>query len=123
MNDIWYLGEGVWTAYTEDMQTALDFASIPDIKHVTTYYNSRGQKKALQFKFFQGADLRPGHCLLHYACRSLELDFDRVLSLALRQPNVSYQVAFDGISYQPDMFPLYNDFEPRRKKKRKKDHS
>lgn|GEM_PF-1086346 len=123
MNDIWYLGEGVWVVYTEDMQTAMDFASIPDIKHVTTYYNALGKRKAMQFKFFQGSDLRPGRCLLHYACRSLGLDFNRVLRLPLNEPGVPYRVAFGGHSYQPDMFHLYNDFEPQRKKKKKRDNT
>lgn len=120
MNDIWYLGEGVWVAYTEDMNTAMDFASIPDIKHVTTYYNALGKRKAMQFRFFQGADLRPGCCLLHYACRSLGLDFSRVLKLPLTEPGVPYRVAYGGYSYQPDMFHLYNDFKPQRKRKKKK---
>jgi len=120
VNDIWYLGDGVWVVYTEDMQTAMDFASIPEIKHVTTYYNGLGKRKAMQFRFFQGSDLIPGRCLLHYACRSLGLDFNRALNLLLAEPGVPYGIAYGGYSYQPEMFNLYDDFEPKRKKRKKR---
>lgn len=118
MNDIWYLGEGIWVVYTEDMQAAMDFGSIPDMKHVTTYYDALGKRKALQFKFFQGPNLRPGRCLLHYACRTLGLDFSRVLNLVRVEPGVPYREVYGGYSYQPELFGLYGDFEPLRKRKK-----
>ena len=116
MNDIWYLGQGQWVAYTEDMQTAMDFASIPEMKHVTTYYNNLGKRKALQFRFFQGRDLRPGQCLLHYACRSLGLDFAKVLKMAGNAPGIPYREMFTGYGYQPELFDLFERYEPGRKK-------
>ncbi len=120
MNDIWYLGEGFWVVYTEDMQAAMDFASIPDIKHVTTYYTPLGKRKALQFKFFQGEELKPGRCLLHYVCRTLGFDFSRVLKLTGLEPGVPYREVYGRCSYQPELFQLYEEYIPERKGRRKK---
>lgn len=115
MGDIWYLAEGRWMVYVEDMQVAVDFGSIPAMKRVTTYYQPGGKKKALQFWFFQGRDLQPGQCLLYYVCRQLQLDFARVLDLA-RTPGVPYGEIHGRTSYQLEMVQLCDKFEPERKK-------
>lgn len=115
-HDIWYLGEGTWMVYVENMQTALDFTSIPEMKCITTYYDARGKKKAMQFRFFQGHDLRPGFCLLHYVCRHLGLDYHKVLDGVKNTPGVPYRELYGNYSYQPDLFMLYDYYKPARKK-------
>lgn len=120
MNDIWYLGDGIWVVYTEDMQVAMDFGSIPEMKMVTTYYDARGKRKALQFRFKQDSEMRPGQCLLHYACRALGLDFYRVQKLTGIEPGVPYREVYGGYSYQPELFKLYADFEPPRKRRKQR---
>lgn len=115
MGDIWYLAEGGWMVYVDDLQVAVDFSSIPAMKRVTTYYQPGGKKKAIQFWFTQGRDPQPGKCLLHYVCRQLQLDFARVLDLA-RTPGVPYGERYGKTSYQPEMIQLCEIFEPDRKK-------
>lgn len=116
MNDIWYVGDGIWVVYVDNMELAVDFASIPSMKCITTYYDAKGNKKAMQFKFFQGDDLRPGGCLLHYVCQYLGVDYSKVLDKVKNTPGVPYREIYGNYSYQPELFKLYDFYEPDRKK-------
>ncbi|WP_347488422.1 hypothetical protein [Desulfoscipio sp. XC116] len=116
MNDIWYLGSGFWMVYIDELPVADDFKSIPAMQLITAYYDTRGRQKAMQFRFFQGDDLRPGFCLLHYVSRLSGLDYYKMLDLAKRPPGCPYGEVYRQHSYQPELFELYNSFEPARKK-------
>lgn len=116
MNDIWYLGNGFWMVYVDDLSVADDFKSILAMQFITAYYDTRGRQRALQFRFYQGDDLRPGFCLLHYVSRLSGLYYYKVLDLAKRLPGPSYGELYKQYSYQPEMFDLFNAYEPIRKK-------
>lgn len=118
MNDIWYLGDGFWMVYVDNIQVADDFASIIAMQYITTYYNAKGKRMAVQFKFFQGHDLRPGFCLLHYACRTLGLDYSKVFALTKSTPGVPYGEMHDNYYYQSELFKLYDFYEPERTKRK-----
>ncbi|KAF1084262.1 hypothetical protein SPSYN_02666 [Sporotomaculum syntrophicum] len=120
MNDIWYLDEGVWMVYVEELQVAEDFKSIPAMQFITAYYDNRGRQKAAQFRFFQGDDLRPGSCLLHYVSRLARLDYYKVLDLAKHLPGLTYREFYQQRSYQPELFEVLNSYEPVRKHTGKK---
>jgi len=115
LNDIWYLGGGLWMVYVEDLPVVDDFKSIPDLQLITAYYDLRGSHRATQFRFFQGTDLRPGFCLLHYVSRLAGFDYYKVLDLAKRIPGSSYAEIYQQSSYQPELLELFNTYEPIRK--------
>ncbi len=116
MNDIWYLGRGFWMVYVDEPTVADDFKSIPALQFITAYYNTRGRQIASQFRFFQGDDLRPGFCLLHYVSRLAGLDYYKVLDLAKRLQGSPYREFYQQSSYQPELLELFNSYDPVRKK-------
>jgi len=122
MNDIWYLGSGFWMVYIDELPVADDFKSIPAMQFITAYYDTRGRQRAMQFRFFQGDDLRPGFCLLHYVSRLSGLDYYKVLDLAKQQPGSLYGELYATYSYQPELFELFSSYEPARKKTGKHKH-
>jgi len=116
LNDIWRLGGGFWMVYVDDLSVADDFKSIPALQFITAYYDARGRQIAAQFRLFQGEDLRPGFCLLHYVSRLAGLDYYKVLDLAKRIPGSTYGEIYQQCSYQPELLELFNSYEPIRKK-------
>lgn len=120
MNDIWYLEQGVWMVYVDELQLAEDFKSISTMQFIADYYDNRGRQLAAQFRFYQGDDLRPGFCLLHYVSRLAGFDYYKVLDLAKRLPGSTYREFYRQRSYQPELFEMLNSYEPVRKNTRKK---
>ena len=113
MNDIWYVGQGFWMVYVADPLVINDFKTIPALQLITAYY-SRGKQVAEQFSFFQGEDLRPGFCLLHYVCSKASFDYTCVLQLGKKHPGLAYREYYRYNAYQLELSDLFNTFEPKR---------
>lgn len=90
-NDIWYLGQGYWAVYTDDSSVAEQLHNLAEVELVTVYRHIRkGGIVAMQYKFYGGDNLRRGCCKLSEVCATIGLDFNRVLSLALRREYLPY---------------------------------
>ncbi len=118
-NDIWYLDNGYWMAYSEDSDIISEFKRIKGMRPTATYFHYRkGGIRAAQFSFHQGKELVRGRCLLSYVCTRMQLDFTAVVALYHNNDNTPYSVKYPGMVYQLELFS--EDITPLPVKKVKK---
>ncbi len=121
-NDIWYLGNGSWMAYSEDSEIISEFKRIREMRLTATYFHYRKRGiRAAQFSFHQGKKLVRGRCLLSYVCTRMQLDFAAVVALYRNTDSTPYSVKYPGMAYQLELFS--EDIAPLPVKKAKKNKS
>lgn len=104
-NDLWYLGNGRWVAYSEDINIIREFKGQKEMRLNATYCHYRkGGIRAAQFIFHQGQELRRGHCLLSYVCARMDLDFVKALDLYRKKDSTPYSQKYFRGSYQIKLF-------------------
>jgi len=104
-NDLWYLGKGFWTAYTEDGGIIVEFKNIKEMQLSATYYHYRkGGIRAAQFNFHQGEQLVRGRCLLSYVCSRMHLDFAAAVALCRNNDSTPYAQKYPQRACQLELF-------------------
>jgi hypothetical protein len=104
-NDLWYLGNGNWVAYSEDCDTIAVFKGLKEMQLTATYYHYRkGGIRAAQFKFHQGKDLSRGKCLLQHVCSLMHFDFRKALALYRNNDSTPYTEKYPKEAYQLELF-------------------
>lgn len=118
-NDLWYIGNGHWMAYSEDMNIISEFKGLKEMQLTATYGHYRRHGiRAAQFYFHQGEELSSGHCLLSFVCARLDLDFDKAVALFRKNDSTPYSERYPRSVYQLKLFPE-DRTAPRPKKYRK----
>lgn len=105
-NDLWYAGDGFWVAYCEDAGVIAEFKKLKEMQESATYFHFRARgKRASQFRFYQGENLKRGECLLSYVCSRLHLDFSAALELYRNNDSTPYIEKYPDLIYQLELFP------------------
>lgn len=120
-NDLWYLGNGNWVAYSEDYEIIAEFRDSKEMQLTATYYHYRkGGIRAAQFNFHQGKELSRGKCLLWHVCSLIHFDFRKALTLYRNNDSTPYTEKYPKDAYQLELFQESRHPCPWRKTKKNK---
>lgn len=119
-NDIWYVGNGYWVAYSEDSEIIAEFKNSKEMQLSATYFHYRkGGIRAAQFNFHQGKEMRRGQCLLSYVCSRMHFDFAAALALYRNNDSTPYSAKYPRNTYQLELFSECRALTPVKKIKKK----
>lgn len=121
INDLWYLGDGYWAAYSEDMDLVSEFKGLKEMQMTATYGHYRRHGiRAAQFRFHQGEELSSEGCLLSYVCSRMDLEFSRAVALARKNDSTPYSRKYPVSVSQLKLFPADCQKPPAQKGGKKK---